>query len=58
MKYKSESHYFQSEEFATAIEAQIVKETWEKGKPRIYISEGWIIEHWPDGTKIKLKESK
>jgi len=39
-KYKSESEYFLSEEFAAKIEESIIRETWANNRPRVYISEG------------------
>lgn len=52
-----EEDYFKSEEFKKISREKIEKETWEKGKPMIYMDENKnIVEHWKDGTIKIIKE--
>ena len=48
-----------SQEFKKKIVEIINKDTWDKGRPKYYINgEGWIVEHWKDGTINKIKKVK
>ena len=47
----TESEYFQSEKFREDFRKKVEEDTWEKGKPMVYIDENNnIVEHWKDGT--------
>lgn len=48
--------YFNSEEFKEAFRKSVEEATWNKGLPKIYVLDGWIVEHWKDGTINKIKE--
>ena len=51
--------YLKSEEFAKDFSDAVTRDTWEKGLPKIYIdNEGYIVEHFSDGTIIKKKKVK
>ena len=55
-KNKTESEYFQSEEFQKGFEEQVNKTTWDIGLPKI-IKEGDNIWKWyKDGRKIKINK--
>ena len=45
-----------NKEFGKAFRAQVEKDTWDNGFPMIYLKDGWIIEHWKDGTIKKIKK--
>jgi len=50
----TESEYFKSNKFKEDFRKKVEEDTWEKGKPMIYIDDsGNIVEHWKDGT-IKI----
>jgi hypothetical protein len=43
------------EEFLKIVHA----DTWDKGLPKFYMDEnGWLVEHWQNGTINKLKNLK
>jgi hypothetical protein len=48
--------YLKSNQFAENFRKQVEKNTWEQGLPMYYMEGNWIIEHWKDGRKIKIKE--
>ena len=53
-----ETDYFQSEEFKEKIQQAINRDTWEKGKPMIYLDDNKnIVEHWKDGIINIIKEN-
>lgn len=45
-----------SEGFNKSFREQVEKDTWDKGFPMIYSKDGWIIEHWKDGTIKKIQK--
>jgi hypothetical protein len=47
--------YIASEQFQLDIEKDIIKHTWDKGLPKCYTKDGWLIKEWKDGTKHKIK---
>ena len=54
-----ESKYFGSQEFRDGLIKKINDDTWGKGRPKYYMDqEGWLVEHWKDGTINKIKELK
>lgn len=53
-----ELEYFKSEKFKKDFRKQVEEDTWEKGKPMIYIdNNGNIVEHCKDGTIKIIKET-
>lgn len=57
MTDEEESAFFKSDEFKEAIKRAIEADTWDKGFPKIYLDDDdWIVEHWKDGTIVKLKK--
>jgi hypothetical protein len=48
--------YLKSDQFAKKFREQVEKDTWEQGLPMYYMEGNWIIEHWKDGTKNKIRE--
>ena len=53
-----QSKYFESEKFKEDYLKKVIEDTWEKGKPRIYIDDsGNIVEHWKDGTIKIIREN-
>jgi|688.fasta_scaffold119522_5 hypothetical protein len=50
--------YLKSDQFAKDFREQVEKDTWEQGLPMYYMEGNWIIEHWKDGRKNKIKEVK
>ncbi len=55
----TESEYFKSNKFKEDFRKKVEKETWEKGKPMIYMDENKnIIEHWKDGTIKIIKKNE
>lgn len=54
--FKSESDYFRSEEFHKEMRKNIEAETWDKGLPMFYSEGDWLIRHWKDGRKEKIKK--
>jgi hypothetical protein len=55
-KHEDFIEYLKSDQFAENFRKQVEKDTWEQGLPMYYVEENWIIEHWKDGRKIKIKE--
>ena len=55
----TESEYFKSNKFKEDFRKKVEEDTWEKGKPMIYLDDnGNIVEHWKDGTiKIIKKDA-
>lgn len=53
-----EWNVFDSEEFKKAFKEQVIKDTWDRGRPMVYMSNGNIVHHWKDGTIeiVKTKE--
>ena len=50
---------FESKEFKEAFRKQVEKDTWGNGLPKIYLDEeGWIVEHWANGTIDRIKKIK
>ena len=50
---------FASKEFQEAFRKQVEKDTWGNGLPKIYMDEeGWIVEHWADGSINRIKKVK
>ena len=53
----TESEYFKSNKFKEDFRKKVEEDTWEKGKPMIYLDDnGNIVEHWKDGTIKIIKE--
>ena len=53
----TESEYFKSNKFKEDFRKKVEEDTWEKGKPMIYIDDnGNIVEHWKGGTINIIKE--
>ena len=53
----TESEYFKSNKFKEDFRKKVEEDTWEKGKPMIYMDENNnIVEHWKDGTIKIIKE--
>jgi len=48
--------YLNSEEFKEGFRKAVEAETWDKGLPKIYLKDGWIVKHWKDGTIEKIKK--
>lgn len=54
----TESEYFKSNKFKEDFRKKVEEDTWEKGKPMIYLDDnGNIVEHWKDGTIKIIKEN-
>lgn len=54
-----EFEYFNSEEFLKKFDEIVNKDTWDKDLPKYYMNEeGWLVEHWKDGTINKIKQIK
>lgn len=54
----TESEYLKSNKFKEDFRKKVEEDTWEKGKPMIYIDDnGNIVEHWKDGTIKIVKEN-
>ena len=55
----TESEYFKSNKFKEDFRKKVEEDTWEKGKPMIYLDDnGNIVEHWKDGTIKIIKEDE
>lgn len=53
------SKVFNSEEFREGFRKLIEADTWDKGRPKVYMDkDGWIVKHWKDGTIKRLKKVK
>ena len=53
----TESEYFKSNKFKEDFRKKVEEDTWEKGKPMIYVDDnGNIVEHWKGGTINIIKE--
>ena len=53
----TESEYFKSNKFKEDFLKKVEEDTWEKGKPMIYLDDnGNIVEHFKDGTIKIIKE--
>lgn len=53
----TESEYFKSNKFKEDFRKKVEEDTWEKGKPMIYLDDnGNIVEHWKDGIIKIIKE--
>ena len=53
----TESEYFKSNKFKEDFRKKVEEDTWEKGKPMIYLDDnGNIVEHWKEGTIKIIKE--
>ena len=53
----TESEYFKSNKFKEDFRKKVEEDTWEKGKPMIYLDDnGNIVEHFKDGTINTLKK--
>ena len=51
--------FFKSEEFRIGFSKLVEAETWGCGLPKIYLdNDGWIVEHWKNGTINRLKKIK
>lgn len=48
--------YLKSEQFKLDMEKEINSKTWDVGLPKIIGRNGWVVELWPDGTEIKIKQ--
>ena len=48
-------NFFESKEFLENFRRQVELDTWEKGRPMVYMKDGNIVEHWKDGTINILK---
>ena len=54
----TESEYFKSDKFKEDFRKKVEQDTWEKGRPMIYIDDnGNIVEHWKDRTIKIIKEN-
>lgn len=54
----TESEYFKSDKFKEDFRKKVEEDTWEKGKPMIYLDDnGNIVEHFKDGTINIIKET-
>ena len=52
-----ELEYFKSEKFKKDFRKQVEEDTWQKGRPMIYMDKNKnIVEHWKDGTINIIKE--
>lgn len=52
-------NWLRSEEFNNSLVKRIEEDTWEKGRPKIYMDkEGWLVKHWKDGRVDKVKKIK
>lgn len=50
--------YFKSNKFKEDFRKKVEEDTWEKGKPMIYLDDnGNIVEHWKDGTINIIKNA-
>lgn len=53
----NEFEYFNSEEFLKKFDEIVNQDTWDKDLPKYYMNEeGWLVEHWKDGTINKIKQ--
>ena len=53
-----ESEYFKSDKFKEDFRKKVEEDTWEKGKPMIYLDDnGNIVEHFKDRTINIIKET-
>ena len=50
--------YLKSNEFKKAFADQVTADTWGKGRPKIYMKDGNIVEHWEDGTINILRKKE
>lgn len=49
----------ESDKFKENFRKKVEENTWEKGKPMIYLDDnGNIVEHWKDGTINIIKENE
>ena len=48
--------YMTSDKFKESFIKAVEKDTWDKGFPKIYMLDGWIVEHWSDGRINKIKK--
>lgn len=52
-------NYLRSEQFKLDFRKAVEADTWEKGYPMYYMDkEGWLVEHWKDGTINRLRKLK
>lgn len=56
--HKLEMIFFQGKKFKDDFLEQVKNDTWEKGKPIIYLKDSCVVEHWEDGTINKIKKNK
>ncbi len=53
-----EAKYYSSDKFKLYLQQQVVKDTWDKGLPMVYLDDkGRIVKHWKDG-KIEVVKNK
>lgn len=52
-----ELEFFESDEFKELFKQQIIKDTWDKDLPMIYVENGKIIKHYKDGRKEIIKDN-
>ena len=53
----TESEYFKSNKFKEDFRKKVEEDTWEKGRPMIYLDDnGNIVEHFKDGKINIIKE--
>lgn len=53
-----EAKHYSSDKFKLYLQQQVVKDTWDKGLPMVYLDDkGRIVKHWKDG-KIEVVKNK
>jgi hypothetical protein len=51
--------FINSKKFKKGFKKLVEKDTWDKGLPKYYMDkDGWLVEHWKDGTIIKKQDLK
>ena len=52
-----ELEFLKSDEFKDLFKQQVIKNTWDKDLPKIYIKNSKIIKHYKDGRKEIIKDN-
>jgi|LakMenE01Jun11ns_1017448.scaffolds.fasta_scaffold8803554_2 hypothetical protein len=51
------ANHLRSEQFRESFKKRVEEETWDKGKPMVYLDDnGWVVKHWKDGTIEKIQK--
>jgi hypothetical protein len=52
------SDIIRSEQFRESFKKRVEEQTWDKGKPMVYLDDdGWVVKHWKDGTIKKIQKA-